>query len=194
MRTLLRKAVAASTFPPLLVLSLAVVQAPRCYAQTQAQPVAPAKVAALNEPPAASDVSTAQPAPPPDPVAVDIAKELAAMKARIEVLEAELKRHTAAATAASPAALPPARVALALPAAVPTAAPARAVAQMASDSSSSTVVPPTKKLKIDLFSDWDRTWLNSNPRNKDVAFDSKFWKQSSSGWTRTMTESWTLKN
>ena len=24
------------------------------------------------------------------------------------------------------------------------------------------------------FSDWDWTWLNGNPRNKDTAFDSKF--------------------
>jgi len=180
MRTLLRKAVAVSTLSPLLVLSLAVVQAPRCHAQIQAQPSAPAKIAALNDPPAAPDVSPARPAPPPDPVAVDIAKELAAMKARIEVLEAELKSHTAAAAKeASPAAAPPARGALALPAAAPAAVPAAApaqaaVAQMSSDSSSSTVVPPTKKPKIDPFSDWDWTWLNGNPRNKDVAFDSKF--------------------
>ena len=31
-----------------------------------------------------------------------------------------------------------------------------------------------KKAKIAPFSDWDWTWLNGNPRNKDVAFDSKF--------------------
>ena len=33
---------------------------------------------------------------------------------------------------------------------------------------------PTKKAKIEPFSDWDWTWLNGNPRNKDVAFDTKF--------------------
>jgi len=33
---------------------------------------------------------------------------------------------------------------------------------------------PGKKPKIDPFSDWDWTWLNGNPRNKDVAFDTKF--------------------
>ena len=32
----------------------------------------------------------------------------------------------------------------------------------------------TKKQKIAPFSDWDWTWLNGNPRNKDTAFDSKF--------------------
>ena len=31
-----------------------------------------------------------------------------------------------------------------------------------------------KKEKIAPFSDWDWTWLNGNPRNKDTAFDSKF--------------------
>ncbi|MFY9791235.1 MAG: hypothetical protein WAJ99_08615, partial [Candidatus Sulfotelmatobacter sp.] len=31
---------------------------------------------------------------------------------------------------------------------------------------------PTKTLKIAPFSDWDWTWLNGNPRNKDTAFDS----------------------
>jgi Putative beta-barrel porin-2, OmpL-like. bbp2 len=54
-----------------------------------------------------------------------------------------------------------------LPAAVPTQA---AVAQVSKDAGAM----PTKKPKIDLFSDWDWTWLNGNPRNKDVAFDSKF--------------------
>src|SRR5580698_3173763 len=33
---------------------------------------------------------------------------------------------------------------------------------------------PTKKQKIDPFSDWDWTWLNGNPRTKEAAFDSKF--------------------
>jgi len=31
-----------------------------------------------------------------------------------------------------------------------------------------------KKEKIAPFSDWDWTWLNGNPRNKDTAFDSQF--------------------
>jgi hypothetical protein len=33
---------------------------------------------------------------------------------------------------------------------------------------------PAKKEKIAPFSDWDWTWLNGNPRNKDTAFDTKF--------------------
>ncbi|MGB8495220.1 MAG: outer membrane beta-barrel protein [Candidatus Acidiferrum sp.] len=46
-----------------------------------------------------------------------------------------------------------------------------AVSQTPSVSSAAT---PATKAKIDPFSDWDWTWLNGNPRNKDVAFDSKF--------------------
>ncbi len=168
MSTLLRKAVVVSTFPAMLVLSLALVQAQRCYAQIQAQPDAPAKVAALHDPPTAPDVSPTRPAVAPDPVSVDIAKELAAMKARIELLEAQLKSRTAA-TEATPAAPALAlRTAVALPAAAPALA---AVAQTSSDSAPAA---PPKKPKIDPFSDWDWTWLNGNPRNKDVAFDSKF--------------------
>ena len=33
---------------------------------------------------------------------------------------------------------------------------------------------PDKKKKIDPFSDWDWTWLNGNPRTKDIYWDSKF--------------------
>ena len=40
--------------------------------------------------------------------------------------------------------------------------------------SANTSDAPAKKPKIDPFSDWDWTWLNGNPRNKDTAFDSKF--------------------
>jgi hypothetical protein len=34
--------------------------------------------------------------------------------------------------------------------------------------------PAPKDPHAPAFSDWDWTWLNGNPRNKDVAFDSKF--------------------
>jgi hypothetical protein len=96
---------------------------------------------------------------------VGYGKELAAMKARIEQLEAELKVRAAA--EASLAAETSERAAVTLP----VAAPADAVlAQPSSDS----LAAPTKREKIAPFSDWDWTWLNGNPRNKDTAFDSKF--------------------
>jgi hypothetical protein len=97
-----------------------------------------------------------------------VAKELEALKARIDQLELQLKANVApeqpvttagtVANVSEPApALAPATPALAQsePLATPAAAPA-------------------KKQQIAPFSDWDWTWLNGNPRNKDTAFDSKF--------------------
>jgi hypothetical protein len=101
------------------------------------------------------------------PIPPAVMKELEAMKKRIEQLEAELKIR-AAATEASPTAKNPAGIAEVLPAA------ALAQAVVAQTSSDSSAAAPAKKPKIDPFSDWDWTWLNGNPRNKDVAFDSKF--------------------
>jgi hypothetical protein len=149
----------------LLVLSLAAGQAQPCYAQTQAQPYAPAKVAAVSETPDASAGRT--PAASNTAISLDILKELDAMKARIEQLEAELKAR------ASVEAVPAAATRPAAVAALPTPAPAPAVATLSQPSSDSSAAP-TKKEKIAPFSDWDWTWLNGNPRNKDTAFDSKF--------------------
>ena len=93
------------------------------------------------------------------------------MKARIELLEAELKTRMAAPGAPLVAVSPASTVEVAPPVA-PAAVPAQAmVTQSASDSSTATAAKPEK---IAPFSDWDWTWLNGNPRNKDTAFDSKF--------------------
>lgn len=81
--------------------------------------------------------------------------ELEAMKKRIEQLEAELK---ALGAESAPAAGPPAKIAEVAPQALSTSAGTE----------------PAKPEKIAPFSDWDWTWLNGNPRNKDTAFDSKF--------------------
>jgi hypothetical protein len=171
MRTLLRKAVAASAFPSIVVLSLAVGQGPRCYAQAPAQPDAPAKVAALHEPAAAPDVSPARPAAAPDPASsTDIAKELAVMKARIELLEMELKAHGT--TTDMPAGLAKATD----PA--PTPALTAAAAGPAPPQDQSTSAPPATKpekpAKTEPFAFADWTWMNANPRNKDTVWDSKF--------------------
>ncbi len=96
------------------------------------------------------------------PIPPAVMEELEAMKKRIEQLEAELKSRTAA--EAAPAAGTPAGMSVAMP----TAAPAEAPLTQTSTATS------TKQGKIAPFSDWDWTWLNGNPRNKDVAFDSKF--------------------
>jgi hypothetical protein len=164
----------------MMALTSAVVQARWGYAQT----VAPGetataesltKVAALHEPAPAPDVPAAKAASAPAPESpADMAKELAAMKARIELLEADLKSRmsttnttTNTTTDASLAPVVPAQAA-----ARPGVAAAQAmVAQPSGDTSTA---ESTKKEKIAPFSDWDWTWLNGNPRNKDTAFDSKF--------------------
>ena len=94
------------------------------------------------------------------------------MKARIEVLEAELKSRTAPTEVTPAASTLAAGTTVRVAEPLPVAAPAHAmVAQPSSDSSAAA---PTKKEKIVPFSDWDWTWLNGSPRNKDTAFDSKF--------------------
>ncbi len=161
-------AVAASTLPLMLVLSLAIVHAPQSYAQTYARPQAQpqtTKIAALHEPAATPDVAPTRPAAAPDPVTVDIQKELAAMKARIELLEAELKSRSAAPDAPL--------MALTLSRAGEPAAMAVPAQGIVAQTSGDSAVASAKR-KIAPFSDSDWTWLNGNPRNKDTAFDTKF--------------------
>jgi hypothetical protein len=147
------KTVAVSALSSMFFLCLAVGQSQRSYAQTS-QPVV-----------------SSGPAAEQDPSVADIEKELAAMKARIEQLEAELKSR-AATTQPAVSVTTPAIV----PEPVPTVKPAQvAVAQAASESpAAAPAKKDEKKEKIVPFSDWDWTWLNGNPRNKDTAFDSKF--------------------
>jgi hypothetical protein len=97
----------------------------------------------------------------------EIIQELAVMKKRIEQLEAELKSRTVA-TQPMVSVATPATMAQPSPMVTPTQT---IVAQQASNSSAAASTEPEK---IAPFSDWDWTWLNGNPRNKDTAFDSKF--------------------
>ena len=168
MRASLCKTVSVSILAAMLVLSFAVGHPPRCYAQVAAQPDASTNIAALHESPAAPDVAAARPAAAPDPQSTaDLAKELEAMKARIELLEAELKSRTVV-TDASLAAGTPARPTEGLPAPVPVAA---AAAETASDSAAP---KPEKPAPTEPFAYADWTWLNGNARNKDAVWDSKF--------------------
>ena len=89
-------------------------------------------------------------------VSPEILKELEMMKARIDQLEKQLKERGIAPAAAVVNALPPAtQQASAAAQASPTPSPTPAGAS----------VPFA-------YADW--TWLNGNPRNKDVVWDSKF--------------------
>src|SRR5271165_4091265 len=168
MKTLLRKAVAVSAFPSIIVLSLVVSRAPLCYAQAESRADAPTKVAALHEPAAAPDVASTRPAPNPDPqFTADLAKELQAMKARIELLEAELKGRT---FTAAPAANPTTNASLA-PVIPAKAASLSAAAEAGAQTGSAAPEKPAPSVPF-AYADW--TWLNGNPRNKDAVWDSKF--------------------
>jgi hypothetical protein len=176
-------AVSIAALPLGLFLALLATLTPRCVAQTANPDGSNQTIAALTGSSLATDAAAtsagpaaASPSPAPDPEISAIERELAAMKARIEQLEAELKARTAAqpTPSAAPAFKPvEPTVAVATPALAtpPLAAPALAVS-----TTQETAPPaaPEKKAKIDPFSDWDWTWLNGNPRNKEAAFDSKF--------------------
>ncbi len=161
MKTRSQSALSSLTLSLLMILACALSHAPRSYAQALRD--SPARVALLREPSPVPDVP-AKTAAVPDPVSADIEKELQAMKARIEQLEAELKKRSST-TNASLTPVVPAPVA---PATMSVAVPVQAAALTSTDAT------PAKPEKIAPFSDWDWTWLNGNPRNKDTAFDSKF--------------------
>jgi len=89
----------------------------------------------------------------------EVAKQIEALTKRVEQLEKQLQEHEAAGQ--------PNTVVQTAKATVPVQA---ALAQTQNASEATAVRPE----KIAPFSDWNWTWLNGNPRNKDVAFDSKF--------------------
>jgi len=174
MKTLLRKAGANVVFPVLLMVGVAVSPVPRCFAQ--AQPPTPPKVAVLADPPegAPADVGTTkspQPstaAAPADVLAPEVARELEAMKARIELLEMQLK--------ASGAGVKPASVDAVAKSADPAPAPVTpSPATPPVQDSTSTAAPAAPAVDTETpfaYADW--TWLNGTPRNKDAVWDSKF--------------------
>jgi hypothetical protein len=199
----LRQTLFTEIILPILAL-IFTLSTPLCLAQSQQAIATPAAQgllarAAANDGTTNSSAASAHPAASPDPeISPAVARELAALRAEIEELKAEIRnRNTAEATSSpttpAPAATPaPATTAAApAPAASPAAAsspvmisaspaansaPTPAITSVVNavqtDAASST--PPAKKQKIDPFSDWDWTWLNGAPRNKDVAFDTKF--------------------
>jgi len=182
MRPLLRTAAAGAMFLSMFALCLTFAQGSRCYAQAQAQPQAQAKMAKLHESGELSsggpaDVgsttsdSPARPAAAPNPaVPADVASELAAMKARIEQLELQLKGNAAPvqpSTAVAGALAKETDPALAV---VP-AGPAQPQDQ---STSAAPAAKPEKQPPAEPFAYADWTWLNGNPRNKDAVWDSKF--------------------
>ncbi len=104
-----------------------------------------------------------------------IAKKLEAMEARIEQLEAELKARSGTAEPAqvkvveagwsSPAGAAP------VPAAASTTTPP---IQVIAKAQSEPAPNKPDSGKVEPFSDADWTWLNGNPRTKDIFWDTKF--------------------
>ena len=181
MRPLLRTTAAGAIFFAMFALCLALAQGSLCYAQAQAQPQGQiqTKMAKVHEPgelssedsaDAASTTSesSTRPAAAPNPaVSAEVASELAAMKARIEQLESQLKGNAAPATP-SPA-MPGALAKESGPALA--VAPAESTPPQDSTSAASTA-PAVDTQTPFAFADW--TWLNGNARNKDAVWDSKF--------------------
>ena len=107
-----------------------------------------------------------------------VAKELDAMKKRIDGLEAELKSAKAGEHPSTPVASAKATVPVApVPAAgnaVTQSPNAPATTTAAANVSTPTANLPPEVAKIEPFSDADWTWLNGNPRTKEIFWDSKF--------------------
>src|ERR1700752_2775981 len=136
-------------------LVLAVTQLP-CFAQTT------------------SEAANQQNSPADPQISPAILKELEAMRHGIDELEAELKaQKTAQASAEKPGLVT---------AAFPSKATQPASVNNSSTSYSSQeaavvtkqTAPPAPPAKAEPFSDADWTWLNGNPRTKEIFWDSKF--------------------
>jgi hypothetical protein len=98
----------------------------------------------------------------------DVKKQLEALTKRVEQVEEQLREHE---SARQPTTVVPSARASAPAQAY--AAPVEA-AVIPAQSQPLTAQPTRPEEKIAPFSDWDWTWLNGNPRNRDTAFDSKF--------------------
>jgi TolA-binding protein len=117
----------------------------------------------------------------------EMREELKALRAEVERLRAEVEQQKntkpaldSSAGGGTSSSTGSAAVAAAAPS-TPKATAATAVAPPVTAAGTSTVATaaapgsaPATKAKVAPFSDWDWTWLNGNPRTKDLAFDSPF--------------------
>ena len=123
-----------------------------------------------------------------DALPPSVARELAAMKQRIDQLERELKANQATQPAGGsqtaflgtsqtpPGSNPAASQSQNTPSGDQTT-PKASTPINPSEPKNNAPNAPEAAAPVDNFTpfaDWDWTWLNGNPRNKDVAFDSKF--------------------
>lgn len=176
-----RKACSASALILLLALSFAVAQV--CVGQAQEQAAVPASMASQHHLPTdaairdegrttvpASDTTIPEISPA-------VAKQLAAMQAEIDELRAELKSRIPGESTAAPASASATPNATTSSATANSAAPAPATLTVepgGSGPQDARTGLPEKPPPTDPFAYADWTWLNGNPRNKDVVWDSKF--------------------
>jgi len=165
--------------PAALILSLTVIPSQRSSAQTA--PPASGSVAALHDPHSEeagresgatnrSAANTVPASPPADPeISPAVARQFAAMQAEIEELKAELKSREA--TAARPTSAPTS-TAPAATSDLKTVEPASLSTSAEAAQARSGLPEKPKPAEPFAYADW--TWLNGNPRNKDVVWDSKF--------------------
>jgi hypothetical protein len=103
-----------------------------------------------------------------------VAKKLEAMEARIEQLEAELKARPAEAPLSAKASAPlPSATVAATSSPIKASASKSLTAQTQSEPTPAQT-PAAASGKVEPFSDADWTWLNGNPRTKDIFWDTKF--------------------
>ena len=177
----LREAVRSAVVAFLFVFSLAVVPAGRCYARPPAQKPAgidptgvhgddssSPKATSPNVPSKTGEPSTRAENAPSSEMPPAVARELAALRERVEQLEAELKSRP---TPDRPAAAESSSKS-------PDAAPTVELAKVESTSAQTAVpgaTPTAEKPAPEApFSYADWTWLNGNARNKDAVWDSKY--------------------
>jgi hypothetical protein len=144
---------------PIVFCALALMMWPHpCVAQTSAQTV--------NQQPSAAD----QQIPPA------VAKKLEAMEARIEQLEAELKSRPAGAQPDQPKVVATAwsTSSPTTPSAIAATPSTQVIAQVPSEPTAAQAPVAPAPGQEAPFSDADWSWLNGNPRTKDIYWDTKF--------------------
>jgi len=164
---------------PTRILTLAAIAAAissSCVAQTGSAGASPRELVAASDPPAAADthaVPAASAAPQPESE-MTVEQEITALKSRLEQLEKKVRdQHAATQSGKDAAALTAAEkelVGVNRPPVLRASASVAAAMPAAVTPNS----PPTKDPHAPPFADYDWTWLNGNPRNKDTAYDSKF--------------------
>jgi hypothetical protein len=176
MRIVFCNFVKKSLLPTLICFLLAIGLARRSEAQAPPAPGDNTSTTRANPPANTADAATDADIPPA------IARELAALKARIAQLEAAQRMQAAqtvapATTATPPPADPPAAATVAaISNVVPAMSTSKAVeaSPVVQDSQKGTAAASEQATPSAPFAYADWTWLNGNPRNKDTVWDSKF--------------------